>query len=50
MVDYSVEVTNKELDVYDSSNGAILEEIRDLLKQILERLPPPAQQQKPNEL
>lgn len=42
MSDYSVTIANEnEIDVYDTSSHATLEEIRDLLKQILERLPAP---------
>ena len=42
MTDYSVVVVNEgELDVYDTSAHATLEEIRDLLREILKRLPDP---------
>lgn len=40
MSDWNVYVDNDEVSVYDTSNHATLEEIRDLLKLILERLPP----------
>lgn len=41
MADYQVYVENDEVSVYDTSSHTTLEEIRDLLKQILERLPVP---------
>lgn len=42
MADYTVLVDNEgEIGVYDTSSHATLEEIRDLLKEILKRLPEP---------
>lgn len=37
--DHTVEIINREVDVYDSSVASELEEIKELLKQILARLP-----------
>jgi len=50
MADYSVIVVNEhEIDVYDTSSHSMLEEIRDLLKEILKRLPPEPQKAPPSE-
>lgn len=46
MSDWVVSVENDELSVYDTSANSTLEEIRDLLKLILERLPPPQSEQR----